>query len=255
MTLIAPWCTLDDVDCGPCAEYGPDPSPFFEFASEILYDLTESSYPGVQTDVIRPPSLCGCGYVLRPDWWILGGTGRCGCRSVSEVVLPGWPVVTVTEVLIDGTVVDPARYRVDQHQRLVYLPDLSIGGVDRRGGWPLFQRVDQPPTEINTWQVTYEWGTAPPPGGVRAAAIYACEVALSCTPGMTDLCRLPSNTVTVNSKNTAKVIADPDKLRDHGETGLPEVDGWIRADRWARQHRGGAVLGPRSQPKHTRRTS
>lgn len=256
--LCAPWATLDDVDCGPCAEYGPDPSPYFEFASEILFDLTEHAYPGVCEDTIRPPSTCGCGILGRADWSPLGFGGYpwgCACQHVSEVTLPGWPVRSITQVLIDGTVVNPDRYRVDQHRRLVYQPDTISGGTDQRWGWPLFQRVEQPPTEPGTWQVTYTYGTDPPAGGRRAAAIYACEIALACTPGFEDRCRLPSNTVTVTSKNVAKVIADPDKLRNAGETGLPEVDAWIRANRWGRQNRTATVLAPRSKPKHTRRTS
>lgn len=262
MPLVAPWCDLSDVVCGPCADYGPDPSPFFEFASEILYDLTEHAYPGIGTDVIRPPSNCGCGWWGRFDWTsydpVSFGLGRgfgCSCQHLSEIVLPGRPAREVTQVLIDGAVVDPARYRIDQHQRLVYLPDLTGGGIDVRRSWPIIQRVDRPPSEVGTWQVTYTYGNPPPSGGRMAAAIYACETALACTPGFADLCRLPSNTVTVSAKNVSKVIADPEKIRAAGETGLPEVDAWIRADRWGRQNRGGSVLAPASKLKHTRRTS
>lgn len=257
MPLAAPWCTLDDVVCGPCAEYGPDPAPWFEYASEILYDLTEHAYAGVATDTIRPPAMCGCRAYGRDGWWgILGGGYRygCSCAEPSLIRLPGFPALEITAVVIDGIAVDPARYRIDQHRDLIYQPDL-LDDLGSRQGWPLFQRASQPPTEIGTWAVTYTYGNPPPSGGRRSAAILACEIALGCDPGFADRCRLPSNTVTVSAKNVSKVIADPDKLRAAGETGIPEVDAWIRADRWGRQNRGATVLAPRSSPKHRRKTS
>lgn len=218
---------------------GPDMTMFLRIASGILYNLTEGAYPGVCTDTIRPPSTCGC-------------VNRCRCGWVSEITLPGWPVVEITEVLIDGEVVDPARYRVDNHRSLVWIPDTATGYAR---GWPRRQDADAPATAEHTWQVEYTYGAAPPPEGVWCAAVLAVELALDANPELRDKCRLPKNTVSLTKKNVGHAMADPAQLAERGETGLPEVDLWIRSDRWARSHRGGTAWSPRSAGRTRRATS
>lgn len=259
MTLCAPWATEEDITCGPCLGIYDieDMEPFLALASETLYNFTDGAYPGICTDTIRPPSSCGC-RAGGPDWsayatWGSGFRYRgCRCAHVDEIELPGWPAVDVTEVLIDGTAIDPARYRIDNHRSLVFQPDYADPAGRRH--WPITQRADRPPTDEFTWEVTYEFGSAPPAGGVVAATVLACEYAMSCIPELQAQCRLPRNTVSVTKKNVGVVMADPAQLAERGETGIPEVDLWLRSDRWARAHPGATVFtGNRARTR--RRTS
>lgn len=247
--LCTPWATEDDITCGPCLGLYDltDLEPFLLMASETLYNFTEGAYPGICTDTVRPPSSCGCRGTLAwwPNWsgdaWLAGSrVGRaCRCDHVDEVDLPGWPARTVTEVLINGAAIDPARYRIDNHRSLVFQPDFSAPGPRH---WPIVQRGDRPSTDPFTWEVTYTFGTDPPPGGVVAATVLACEYAMSCIPELQAACRLPKNTVSLSKKGVGVAMADPAQLADRGETGIPEVDLWLRSDRWARQHPGASVF-------------
>lgn len=127
--------------------------------------------------------------------------------------LPG-PVQEVSEVLLDGAVLDPSLYEV-QGDRLV-----RIDG----GTWPAFQDTTKPLTAAGTWQITYTRGAPVPPGGQAAAGVLACEIAAAMIPG--GKCRLPANTQTV-ARNGVTVSMDAKQVQ-LGFTGLAVVDQWVR---------------------------
>lgn len=250
--ICSPWADAADA-CAPCDTYEFDPALLEDWilvASMNLWNLTGRRWPGICTDVVRPPSACGC--VTRESWWVtpvLGGYDGaicgCGCGGVSELVLPGYPVVDVTNVTIDGQVVDPARYRIDDHQRLVYQPDLT--GVDGRRSWPCCQRLSRPAGEEGTWTVTYTWGQEPPLGGIKAAASLGCQLALSCLPSDSPggrLCRLPKRSTSITRQQVAVALADPLALFPEGLTGLPEVDLWVASVMKGDQRRRGHAFVP-----------
>lgn len=226
MLPCSPWATAADL-CPPYSDLDgivDDLGHYFDMATEILFDLTDGVYPGVCEYEVRPPGTCSC-------------PRTCRCGWVSEIVLPAYPVVEVTEVKVDGEVVPADRYRVDNRSSLVLMPQAG----DQLRAWPRTQRLDRPTTEDGTWSVTFSAGVEPPAGGVHACAVLAAELAMSCHPDLRDRCQLPRNTITASSKGRTVAMVDPAQLAERGETGLPLVDMWVRADRWRRQHQGGAA--------------
>lgn len=231
------WATADDL-CEPCLTGGPTPTDDqLQMASDILFELSGHRFPGVCEDVVRPcgrslsndgpMSYSDVGSVSYAGWgrFALGdscgcGNGRsCGCNRPSEITLGGWPVVGVSQVKVDGAIVAPSLYRVDDYRYLVRLP--AADGSNP--GWPCCQDVSLASTEEDTFEVSYTYGVAPPAAGVMAAAAFACEIALACTGG--DGCRLPRRvTQVVRQGVTMATILDPFDFLDNGRTGVYEAD-------------------------------
>lgn len=154
--------------------------------------------------------FCGCGT----------GPGCCTCEPRCQVYLPG-PVVSVTGVVVDGLLIDPSAYRVDDAKWLV-----------RTDGecWPLCQdySVDAGLNVFNdnTMQVSYGKGIAVPAALQVAGGSLACEFAKACTGGP---CRLPSRASTIARQGVQITFQNIDMLLENGMTGLPEVDQLIQA--------------------------
>lgn len=268
--LCAPWATADDVS-GDCCAGTVDPNKMDDAlagASLILYNLTGRQWPGECTDVIRPtaehaPDL------LRPGWvpyggytgpWAAGGqnayaynffggmwgacscnrTTVCGLHSVSEILLPGYPVASITTVKIDGVTRPSAGYRIQDRARLVWVPQTS----DTREGWPCCQRVELASTEVNTWEVTYKWGAGPPAIGQRFAATLACQLYKTLSPADAEGCRLPQRITSITRQGVTLAVLDSFQVFQDGLTGLPEIDLWISSDRRARSGRSPDVITP-----------
>jgi hypothetical protein len=152
------------------------------------------------------------------QWRNCACPGACSCSARCEVWLPG-PVASVSEVVVDGAIVPPGAYRVDNNNMLV-----------RQDGecWPECQDFDlsavDPDTE-NTFVVTYSRGTAVPVAGQIAAGILACDFAKSCDTG----CKLPGNLASLTRQGIEVTVADPTDVLNAGLTGISQVDQWIRA--------------------------
>lgn len=230
-----------------------------QMASDILFGLTKNRWPGECADVVRPPDRCVCGWVARPlvyDTSVVGlddfGYPRCGCGYVSQYRLPGFPVLHVDQVLVNGDVIPPDRYRVDNYAELVYLPDPDGTGTPI-SGWPLWQRPAFPVTEPGTWQVSYTYGSPPPIGGKVAAALLGCQIALGLAGD--DTCRLPSGTIQATRQNLTVAILDPLTVFPQGLTGLREVDLWLSSLRYADENKAASVWVPGRRHGARRRTS
>lgn len=160
--------------------------------------------------------------------WIYGpgyGGGFWGCTPnapLYQIPLPG-PVAQVTQVLLDGDVVDPATYRVDDNQWLVR------HGKDPDGNlwtWPCWQDFNEDTTAENTMEVSYLKGSPPPQVALYAAGVLAAEYAKGCTGAA---CRLPGRMSALTRQGASFTNVDPDTLLDKGFTGVFEVDQVINA--------------------------
>lgn len=155
---------------------------------------------------------CACGF----------GDGCRTCRPHCQVYLPG-PVTGISQVLLDGSVVDPATYRVDDQVWLVRTGDDSNG---QPNCWPYKQDYNKPVSANHTMQVTMTRGTAPPAALLNAAGVLACEYAKACVGAQ---CRLPGRVTSVTRQGVSVNMTDVDMLLRHQLTGIKEVDDVIIA--------------------------
>lgn len=141
-----------------------------------------------------------------------GCTTDCSCTTVSEVVLTG-PVGAVGQVVIDGTVLDPSTYRVDNGNRLVRLD----------GAWPRCQDMSAAADAQGAFAVTYTPGWPVDDTAAWVAGKLAVEFAQACTGGK---CRLPNGVRQVTRQGVSMDI--PASMFAGGITGITEVDAWVR---------------------------
>lgn len=240
----APWATEADMP-SPCdASLDSDVLTLWrQVASDILFNLTGRRWPGECTRIDRP-CRGGCFAGRSSPWPFRDAERRCGCTSLSRVRLTGTPVATdgIVEVLVDGEVVDPAEYMVQNGRHLVGLRQAD--GILRR--WPNCQYEELPTTEVGTWSVEYHYGTAPPLGGVRAAGQLGCQLALSTNPqAVADgRCRLPKRVTTITRQGVTLAVLDTFALFKDGLTGLSEVDLWISSIRYGDKGRRASMSDP-----------
>lgn len=195
------------------------------YASATLTRLTGYRVGGCPVKVRPCAPRCGRGlaytsgdWMVPTNWngtWINGcGHRQCSCETLCEVALPP-PVGRVDEVKVDGVIVPPTDYEVQDH-RLVY-----VGGGDCP--WPATQDLALADTEPDTFSVTY-LNTYPVDGlGAHAAGVLAMEFAKMCA-GSTK-CRLPATVRSVVRQGVSfDIIAG---VFPNGQTGLREVDAYI----------------------------
>ncbi len=241
MPPCEPWTTAEDVaDC--CGvTIGSDNTEALEAAAEnasaILYILSGARFAGTCERTVRPVGRHIC-------WgpWIIHRHERR--RRLSRVKLAGY-ATAITEVLIDGQVVEPSLYRLDEHIYLTRMADPD--GTPR--AWPSGQRDDLPASEPNTFQVTYEYGLQPPGAGTAAARSLACELYKACpasgdSPGE---CKLPAGvTRIVRQGVTIDKVASIASMLRKGATGLTLVDAFLGG--YGRPTRRSALWSPDIQP-------
>jgi len=209
-----------------------------QIATEILYALSGRQF-GLCSRTVRPCRASCFGDVWpSPDWWN-GGTGYqypqptliqgqwynltcgdctsgCSCSTVSEAVLPG-PVYDITEVKVDGVVLDPSAYRLDDWRLLVRVDGSS---------WPLCNDLNLADTEENTWSVTFRTGVPVPPLGQLACSELATEIAkfISCD----DSCKLPKPMQSITRQGISVTFLDPNEVFADGRIGLYFCDLFIQ---------------------------
>lgn len=190
-----PWADSQDVALMCDVSVGSDISVFDQVvstASQLLWSLSGRQFSGACRKTVRPCSDIRCNFqvlsrghiVWDPtfyydlywggSWWWWNGGKPCGCLPLSQVLLSGWPVRSIDVVKIDGDVVDPTGYRLDEHTKLTRMRDPANPDFMRL--WPSCQILDLPDTEKGTFSVAYTYGQDPPAAGVNAAAQLACEL-------------------------------------------------------------------------------
>lgn len=214
-----------------------------EAASGVLFALSGRTFRGTCGPVtVRP---CGKG----SSCYVPGRSDRirsCGCAPLSTVLLPGYPVLEVGMVKLDGEVQPPSEYRLDDRRKLVRLADSN----GNQQFWPSCQRMDLADTEERTFSVTYYYGVAPPELGIQAAAQLGCEIYRSCTGS--GECNLPSGTVRMTRQGITVERAALMNYLQSGSTGLVKVDLFLAAYGSDGARRRPAVWSP-DGPKYAKR--
>lgn len=239
-------CTawIDGADVAECcnAEVGTDTvllDGAATIASQLLYELSGRLYAGTCERTVRPcvtRNWCGAQMLSRGHIVSWGGAGwsmfregqwlrACGCAPVSRIRLSGYPVTSITEVKIDGDVVDPDTYRLDEWRFLTRTRDIAEPDVALF--WPACQTFDLPDTEDGTFSVTYEHGADPPLVAQEAAKQLACQIYLACTGS--DSCQLPAGTsrVTRQGITIERTFFARDPITGAYRTGLTLVDTFL----------------------------
>lgn len=214
---VAPWITAEQIVDGPCAGVvGEENIARLDRAllraTQLLYVRTGRRWPGIISTVGWRPSKGSCGCSI----------GRPGCNRPPEIVLPGYPVISVDRVEIDGVVVDPATYRVDDDVRLVRMPNVTD---DRNEGWPCCQRMDRGLGEEDTFGIDYTWGSIPDDAGLAAVAALGCELSLAADPNTAARCSLPKGVVrSITRQGLSMELAT---VLDLDSCGITDVTYWL----------------------------
>lgn len=191
----------------PCAAGCGAPGTWF--VAPVLAGSLAGTGIGNPGSILRP-------YIANGVWFNGCGCGvgdGCGCSRLSEARLPG-PVGEVHEVRIDGQVIAPSSYRIDNFDRLV-----RIDG----GTWPLCQDMAAAPDEEGSFIVTMTQGWPADPALNFAAGLLAMEYVKACT---NQKCKLPGNAVQVAR---AGVTIELGRDVFTQGTGIPAVDEVVRA--------------------------
>jgi hypothetical protein len=256
-----PW-----IDCGDiravCEAEGDDAllDGIAAMASQIMFLISGRQYTGNCERTVRPcetvQNACWGGMNGWVGWpwawtWDGGSWGwydsmgcHCGCKALSRVMLPGYPVTTITEVKIDGIVQAAATYRLDEWQFLTRMRDPAEPTIPLF--WPACQIMDLDDTESGTWSVSYLSGVAPPLAGKAAATALACEL----LPGAD--CKLPTNAVRIVRQGlTIERLQPLAQMLLRGETGIVAIDAFMAAYNPNRLRRRPAIWSP-DGPKYAR---
>jgi hypothetical protein len=153
-------------------------------------------------------------YMRGGNWYnACGCTSGCMCGSLEEALLPD-EVGRIEAVWMDGVLLDPSAYRVDNGNRLVRTDGES---------WPTCQDpAIHDPADGGFW-VTYYPGVAPNDLLRYAAGVLAAEYYLACSGKE---CRLPTGVTNINRVGLS-IEVEPGTFPG-GMTGIPEVDAVIR---------------------------
>lgn len=221
-----PYATTSDL-CSPCDDYSFPTGlldDMLEVASGVMYHLTGEQFEGQCADTVYPTcqqgrrGYGGLGYEHwrpgDPRVWA-GANLRDFCGGCKQISLGGYPITGITTVTIEGEILDPDDYQVED-SRWLTRTDGSC--------WPCSCSCG-----ANTdFEVVYTYGLDAPPLLVKATADLACQMALACSPETLGDCVLPSNVSSVTRQGvTAEMIPFAGLL--NGESGIPSVNAAIDA--------------------------
>jgi hypothetical protein len=190
-------------------------------ATEVLWQLSGQRF-GLCEVTLRPcRNDCAEGYGTFDQWWpgvggsfrsgggprpwwfngvwanVCGGCGgSCSCTLLDEALLPA-PTREVVEVRLDGIVMDPSLYRVDENRKLV-----------RTDGqlWPMCQDMALDDSQPGTWSVTITVGEDVPALARRAVGELAAEFAKDCAG---EECQVPYDVTSLNRQGISLSFGNP----------------------------------------------
>lgn len=157
--------------------------------------------------------------LIAGQWYNMGcgcaGKCQCDAEGPSALRLPG-PVVSVEEVWVNGTQLDPSEYRV-MYGRLLVRADGTA--------WPSCQNLlGDPMTDDDTFAIVYRRGVEVPQGGRLAAGMLACELAKAYCRDAT--CQLPQRISSVVRDGITVTLMDNFADLKDGSTGIWVIDNW-----------------------------
>ena len=120
---------------------------------------------------------------------------------------------------MDGELVPASAYRVDVVPGAWLL--VRVDG----SCWPVCQNFAREASDPDTFEVTYEQGTALPEALAIATGLLACEYAKALTPGQ--VCSLPAKMTRLSRQGVEIEVAPP--VPGDGKTGIKLVDDVITA--------------------------
>lgn len=164
-------------------------------ASDMVAILSGGRVRGVCLHTVRPLATHTCGQYS--FYW-----GITEYNGASVIPLPGFRV-SIVEVLIDGSVLAEANYRLVDGNNL-----LRIDG----DAWPVNNDLTLDTTQAGTFAITYREGLPPDVITRNAVNELACELFAEASTGKS---RLPPGTRSLNIQG-ASVEIDPDEVRDAG---------------------------------------
>lgn len=225
-------------------------------ASEVLYEMSGRIFTGgcgpvTVRPVSRPADVDSWG--ARAGWvsswgicswgWSTGGqVSHFGCSNPPQVDLGAYPVIGVSQVLIDGVVIPPDEYRLDDFKMLTRIRPTISANPTERWGWPTCQDLSLPDTEIGTFSVTYTFGQAPPRLGIIACRKMAEMLAL---PQLGDTSKYPQRLTSITRQGVSAMAADIiDVMGKSGSSGIYEVDTFIKSVNPQRLQRQARVWSP-----------
>lgn len=203
-------------------------------ASQLLWAITGRTF-GCCSITVRPcrkkcvevcciPGITDLGYPWMPVHQADGSwinvtcpcPDECSCVSLCEILLPD-PICSIDQVKIDGAIVDPSTYRVDDFRKLVRLSNADPAS----GCWPECNDLTKSDSEIGTWSVSLTYGREIPALVRLAAEEMACELIKNCMGGP---CRLPQRVSSVTRQGISVSFLDDMQFLSQGLTGLYLVD-------------------------------
>lgn len=202
-------CCPDAANVGGPCDAVPTPGTYvwtddelIAMASKILFERTCQRFPGTCEVKLRPCDPCrAC-------------RDCCECKYTYVPLAGAYPVLEVSEVTIDGQVIPPASYRVDEYIRLV-----------RTDGqlWPRWQDLNADPstTTGRTFEITYTTGRPVPEELQYAAALLACELKRACNG---QGCSLPDRVTSVMRDGVSYQVLDAQEIANVGSFGVPLID-------------------------------
>lgn len=241
-------------------------------ATDLLNMATGGIFPGSCERTVQPTAQ----YSRESDWrwwednWTTWDSGtwvrnsrvlfdgycscnrstRLGCTRLAEIKLSStFPIREVTEVKIDGSILDSSLYEIRDHRWLRRLPDAAGDNP----GWPCCARQDLPDTDDDTFYVTFTVGTPPPSSGVIAAASLACELIKLCNGDAT--CLLPKRAVSASRQGVSIQLGALTDLFDRKATGIYEVDLFLAMYAPAKGRGYGGILIPGKGPLYSQITN
>jgi len=195
---------------------------YLDDASDLLYALSRGQIFGLCEATVRPCRCCFCGCCL-------------ACCDIDAIPLRG-PVVEISEIKIDGVVLDSSEYVLLPRDRV-----MRVSTSDQRPpGWPGNQALWKPDTEDDTFSITHTFGMAPPYPHwiVQANVELACDMATWTIKGTG---ALPANASSVIYQGVSLSLSNRARLLEQHVDRLPAVSRFFGI---VSQFGGGGVFSP-----------